>query len=122
MYIKDVPGMAYLSRKIKTYVPCEYPVMMMEDDDETSGKSDEEDWLKNFDAKMAKDPFEADSKDEKRPLIILHHVLWSMSYSVPVLYFNGWKSGKRFSIPIMNIKKRFFDLVIKLIVNHRYLS
>ncbi|XP_006566643.1 ubiquitin-like-conjugating enzyme ATG10 isoform X6 [Apis mellifera] len=37
------------------------------------------------------DPFEATCPIE-RPLITEHHVLWSMSYSVPVLYFNGWKS------------------------------
>ncbi|XP_006619578.1 ubiquitin-like-conjugating enzyme ATG10 isoform X4 [Apis dorsata] len=37
------------------------------------------------------DPFEATCPIEK-PLITEHHILWSMSYSVPVLYFNGWKS------------------------------
>lgn len=39
------------------------------------------------------DPFEAASVIEK-PLVTEHHVLWSMSYSVPVIYFNGWKSGE----------------------------
>lgn len=38
------------------------------------------------------DPFEACS-DPEVPLIIEHHILWSMSYSVPILLFNGWMSG-----------------------------
>ncbi|XP_046621465.1 uncharacterized protein LOC124305754 [Neodiprion virginianus] len=82
---QGAPGMAYLSRQVKTYVPCEYPI------DEPPTGTDKDYWAKNLDARLAKDPFEAASKDE-RPLITLHHVLWSMSYSVPVLYFNGWKS------------------------------
>ncbi|XP_048511873.1 ubiquitin-like-conjugating enzyme ATG10 isoform X2 [Athalia rosae] len=82
---KSVPGMAYISRQVKTHVPCDYPI------DEPTNREDV-DWLENLESGMAKDPFEAASKAE-RPLIVLHHVLWSISYSVPVLYFNGWKSG-----------------------------
>lgn len=52
-------------------------------DDATGGKEN---------AIVNDDPFEAPC-DVDRPLIVEHHVLWSLSYAVPVLYFNGWKSG-----------------------------
>lgn len=42
--------------------------------------------------RFRQDPHEAASTSET-PFILEHHVLWSISYSVPVLFFNGWKSG-----------------------------
>lgn len=91
--IKKCPGQAYLKRQEKTFVSVDYPI------DEPQEEVD--DWAAGKD-----DPFEA-SDDQKRPLILEHHVLWSMSYSVPLIYFNGWKSGEsylwvllRFSIRI----------------------
>ena len=45
-----------------------------------------------FDNCEMKDPFEA-KYDTKQPFVAEHHILWSMSYGVPVLYFNGWFSG-----------------------------
>ncbi|XP_031777944.1 ubiquitin-like-conjugating enzyme ATG10 [Nasonia vitripennis] len=74
---KNCPGQAYLKRQEKTLVSIDYPI------DEP--QEDVDDWT------GSRDPFEA-SGDQKRPLILEHHVLWSMSYSVPVIYFNGWKS------------------------------
>ncbi|XP_017878543.1 ubiquitin-like-conjugating enzyme ATG10 isoform X2 [Ceratina calcarata] len=72
---KSVPGEAYVARQRKRYITGDY--LAPENDD--------------FNFVSEQDPFEADCPIEK-PLVTEHHVLWSMSYGVPVLYFNGWKS------------------------------
>jgi hypothetical protein len=86
-----MPGQAYLLRQEKRLVPIDYPI------DDSPSEAEEkaftkqsEDWSKEFD--ICVDPFEAPIKE--RPLVIEHHILWSMSYAVPVIYFNGWKSGE----------------------------
>ncbi|XP_076648298.1 autophagy-related 10 [Halictus rubicundus] len=79
---KDVPGEAYLVRQKKLFFP--------ENDSMLKSNDTEEDDL-NFELTLTEDPFEAPSTIEK-PFVTEHHVLWSMSYGVPVLYFHGWKS------------------------------
>ncbi|XP_015437714.1 PREDICTED: ubiquitin-like-conjugating enzyme ATG10 [Dufourea novaeangliae] len=76
---KDIPGEAYVARQRKHLFPANYSVF------ENTNVDDE---LK---FELKDDPFEASSTIEK-PFVTEHHVLWSMSYSVPVLYFHGWKS------------------------------
>ncbi|KAF7396500.1 hypothetical protein HZH66_007362 [Vespula vulgaris] len=75
---KEVPTEAYLVRQKKHIISNEI---------NTENSSTIENWSE----KLCEDPYEASFRNE-RPLIIEHHILWSMSYSVPVLYFNGWKS------------------------------
>ncbi|CAD1478977.1 unnamed protein product, partial [Heterotrigona itama] len=77
---KMVPGEAYIAREQKQY--------MRSGNKSTPRYSDPGD---DFDFVLKHDPFEATCPIE-RPLVTEHHVLWSMSYSVPILYFNGWKS------------------------------
>ncbi|KAK0089174.1 hypothetical protein PV325_008753 [Microctonus aethiopoides] len=82
---KDIPGQAYLTRQIKTFV----------NNDLITGSVDGSYSMNNsndmYKMSEVKDPFEA-SNDQEVPLIIEHHVLWSMSYSVPILLFNGYLS------------------------------
>lgn len=83
-----MPGEAYVARQRKQYISTctnsnNYSALDNDDTDD------------DFNFVLKHDPFEATCPIE-RPLVIEHHVLWSMSYSVPVLYFNGWKSGERF--------------------------
>lgn len=57
--------------------------------------------------KFREDPHEATSTTET-PFICEHHILWSISYSVPVLFFNGWKSGNPGARDdLRGLKKRF---------------
>ncbi|KAG7208304.1 hypothetical protein KM043_014543 [Ampulex compressa] len=83
---ESMPGQAYLCRRVKDFLPS---------DDELYGVSnlrlDEAD--EEFEFEFAKDPLDSNSTIE-RPLIMEHHVLWSISYTVPVLYFNGWRAAK----------------------------
>lgn len=74
---KDIPGQAYLFRRIKCFVPSD-SVMRNDDDEE-------------FHVKFQEDPHEAPST-VKMPLTTEYHILWSVSYGVPVIYFNRWKS------------------------------
>ncbi|XP_076290930.1 autophagy-related 10 isoform X2 [Lasioglossum baleicum] len=78
---KDALGEAYLVRRKKHLFP---------ENDSMFKIDDTEDDL-NFELTLTDDPFEAPSTIEK-PFVTEHHVLWSMSYGVPVLYFHGWKS------------------------------
>lgn len=80
---KDIPGQAYLVRRAKHFVSSD---LTMEKDESTSDNDAEE-----FHMKFREDPHEATSTNET-PFVIEHHILWSVSYSVPVLFFNGWKS------------------------------
>ncbi|KAK0168600.1 hypothetical protein PV327_002380 [Microctonus hyperodae] len=80
----DIPGQAYLSREIKTFVNNN----LITGSDDGSHSMNSNDMYKMSEVK---DPFEA-SSDQEVPLIIEHHILWSMSYSVPVLLFNGFLS------------------------------
>ncbi|XP_016770495.1 ubiquitin-like-conjugating enzyme ATG10 isoform X2 [Apis mellifera] len=76
---ENIPGEVYVVRRQKQYI---------------YNNSNNYTALENNDLNFMlkkEDPFEATCPIE-RPLITEHHVLWSMSYSVPVLYFNGWKS------------------------------
>lgn len=73
-----------MKRAEKIFVANDYPIDDQVDEDEC--------WLKS----SYHDPYEANGAND-RPLIIEHHVLWSMSYGVPVLYFNGWRSGELLS-------------------------
>lgn len=75
---KKVPTQAYLIRQKKHFI---------RDELDTENSTCVEDWSD----KLCEDPYEASFTNE-RPLVLEHHILWSMSYSVPVLYFNGWKS------------------------------
>lgn len=77
-------------RREKTFVPAGYPL-----DELQSESEDKIDGELECDEKpdTCADPYEAPSTQE-RPLIMEHHILWSMNYSVPVIYFNGWKSGE----------------------------
>lgn len=72
---KVEPGGAYLYRRAKRFVPAEI------------GPEADCDF-----ALQRRDPFEAETTDHERPLLTEYHILWSMSYAVPVLYFNGWYS------------------------------
>ncbi|XP_072762455.1 ubiquitin-like-conjugating enzyme ATG10 isoform X2 [Anoplolepis gracilipes] len=80
---KGIPGQAYLFRRTKCFVPNE---SIMRNDDESTGIDDEE-----FHVKFQEDPHEARSTLET-PFITEHHILWSMNYGVPVLFFNRWRS------------------------------
>lgn len=79
-----MPGGAYLVRQAKQFISAETVLK----NGSTTGSNDFED---EFNFVLEEDPFEATCTIE-RPLVTEHHVLWSVSYSVPVLYFNGWKS------------------------------
>ncbi|XP_033315678.1 ubiquitin-like-conjugating enzyme ATG10 [Bombus bifarius] len=81
---KDVPGEAYIVHQERQYI-CSNSNL---NDYSTPENNDSAD---DFDFVLKEDPFEATCPIEK-PLVTEHHVLWSMSYSVPILYFNGWKS------------------------------
>ena len=84
-YIQDIPGQAYLVRRAKYFVPSDATARkdcLTDDDNDTQ----------EFHVRFRQDPHEAVSTSET-PFIIEHHILWSISYSVPVLFFNGWKSG-----------------------------
>ncbi|XP_015600330.1 ubiquitin-like-conjugating enzyme ATG10 isoform X2 [Cephus cinctus] len=81
---KAEPGQAYLVRHAKLFIPQDHP---LRDDDETT-EIDKRDELLTT---LREDPFEAPGETES-PLIMEHHILWSISYSVPVLFFNAWKS------------------------------
>ncbi|XP_044016839.1 uncharacterized protein LOC122858172 isoform X3 [Aphidius gifuensis] len=81
---KKEPGQAYLFHEEKIFISSDKVSML-------NSKTDE--IYKNYENVI--DPFEAPSCNDS-PLIIQHHILWSLSYSVPVLYFNGWLSGKTF--------------------------
>ncbi|XP_078047422.1 autophagy-related 10 [Augochlora pura] len=76
---KDVAGGAYLFRQRKHLFPANCSIFK---------SNDTEDDL-NFE--LTDDPFEAPSTIEK-PFVTEHHIVWSMSYGVPVIYFHGWKS------------------------------
>ncbi|XP_018344705.1 PREDICTED: ubiquitin-like-conjugating enzyme ATG10 isoform X1 [Trachymyrmex septentrionalis] len=81
---KDIPGQAYLVRRAKYFVPSDATARkdcLTDDDNDTQ----------EFHVRFRQDPHEAVSTSET-PFIIEHHILWSISYSVPVLFFNGWKS------------------------------
>lgn len=79
IFLQEVPAEAYLVRQKKHFISNEM-------------NTENSSTIENWSDKLCEDPYEASFKNE-RPLIIEHHILWSMSYSVPVLYFNGWKSG-----------------------------
>lgn len=82
-----MPGEAYIVRQRKYFIPA--------DNDLTYYSVHENDDIDdNLNFELQQDPFEAPSTIEI-PLVKEHHILWSMSYSVPVLYFNGWKAGER---------------------------
>ncbi|XP_076244075.1 autophagy-related 10 isoform X2 [Calliopsis andreniformis] len=81
---KDIPGQAYVSRQRKHFIADNIDFSNYSSVESNSFEND-----LNFELKQ--DPFEAPSIIEK-PLVTEHHILWSMSYGVPVLYFNGWKS------------------------------
>lgn len=82
-----MPGEAYIVHQERQYI-CSNSNL---NDYSTPENNDSAD---DFDFVLKEDPFEATCPIE-RPLVTEHHVLWSMSYSVPILYFNGWKSGER---------------------------
>ncbi|XP_014474214.1 PREDICTED: ubiquitin-like-conjugating enzyme ATG10 isoform X2 [Dinoponera quadriceps] len=82
---KDIPGQAYLVRKTVCFLPDDSIWRNDEAADDNDGDIEE------FHARFQEDPHEAPSVAET-PFITEHHILWSMSYSVPVLFFNGWKS------------------------------
>ncbi|XP_071639961.1 ubiquitin-like-conjugating enzyme ATG10 isoform X1 [Temnothorax longispinosus] len=81
---KDIPGEAYLVRRAKCFVPNDSAT-------KKDGSTGDDDDAEEFHVKFREDPHEATSTSET-PFIIEHHILWSVSYSVPVLFFNGWKS------------------------------
>ncbi|KAG5346976.1 ATG10 enzyme, partial [Acromyrmex charruanus] len=81
---KDIPGQAYLVKRAKCFVPS----------DTTARKdcsTDDDNDTQELQVRFRQDLHEAVSTSEM-PFIIEHHILWSISYSVPVLFFNGWKS------------------------------
>ncbi|XP_053998516.1 ubiquitin-like-conjugating enzyme ATG10 [Hylaeus anthracinus] len=82
---KDVPGGAYIVRRKKHFLPADNDLNYCS----VHKNNNVDDDLK---FELQQDPFEGSSAIEK-PLVKEHHILWSMSYSVPVLYFNGWKSA-----------------------------
>ncbi|KAH0540346.1 ubiquitin-like-conjugating enzyme ATG10 [Cotesia glomerata] len=87
---KDVPAQAYLARRVKTFVTRDY--LDYQDNVESTKKLIKKDGLNDDDDLNAvDDPFEAKNNLEV-PFITEHHILWSMSYSVPVLFFNAWIS------------------------------
>ncbi|XP_015124892.1 ubiquitin-like-conjugating enzyme ATG10 [Diachasma alloeum] len=78
---EEIPGQAYLCRSVKTFVSSDLAATL-------SGKNAREE-LGNFED--VDDPFEAKRVGDS-PMCVEHHILWSMSYGVPVLYFNAWMS------------------------------
>ncbi|XP_053982243.1 uncharacterized protein LOC128878235 isoform X2 [Hylaeus volcanicus] len=82
---KDVPGGAYIVRRKKHFLSADNDLNYCS----VHKNNNVDDDLK---FELQQDPFEGSSAIEK-PLVKEHHILWSMSYSVPVLYFNGWKSA-----------------------------
>lgn len=62
-----------------------------------------------FHVKFQEDPHEAPST-VKMPLTTEYHILWSVSYGVPVIYFNRWKSGNS----SLSTKKRKIYTIIYL--------
>lgn len=66
------------------FVPADYPI-----DEPGPNVEFEDEWQ----TKLRDDPHEISCTAE-RPLITEYHILWSLSYGVPTIYFNGWKSGK----------------------------
>ncbi|XP_011496604.1 PREDICTED: ubiquitin-like-conjugating enzyme ATG10 [Ceratosolen solmsi marchali] len=108
---KKIPGQAYLLHQEKMLVPIDY----LTNDDSSSDVEDivdskADEWSTKFDICM--DPFEAPCAKE-RPLVTEHHVLWSMSYAVPVIYFNGWKSDYPGVNPVS------VEIVQRLLANNR---
>ncbi|XP_011638616.1 ubiquitin-like-conjugating enzyme ATG10 [Pogonomyrmex barbatus] len=81
---KDIPGQAYLVRRAKYFIPND--VTTRKDESTDDDKDFEE-----FHVELREDPHETPCKNES-PFISEHHILWSISYSVPILFFNGWKS------------------------------
>lgn len=77
---KKIPGQAYLFHQEKIFISSDKVALLNSNTDEIYTN------LQNV-----IDPFEAPSCNDS-PLIIQHHILWSLSYSVPVLYFNAWLS------------------------------
>nr|XP_031848821.1 ubiquitin-like-conjugating enzyme ATG10 [Nomia melanderi]XP_031848822.1 ubiquitin-like-conjugating enzyme ATG10 [Nomia melanderi]XP_031848823.1 ubiquitin-like-conjugating enzyme ATG10 [Nomia melanderi]XP_031848824.1 ubiquitin-like-conjugating enzyme ATG10 [Nomia melanderi]XP_031848825.1 ubiquitin-like-conjugating enzyme ATG10 [Nomia melanderi]XP_031848826.1 ubiquitin-like-conjugating enzyme ATG10 [Nomia melanderi]XP_031848827.1 ubiquitin-like-conjugating enzyme ATG10 [Nomia melanderi] len=77
---KNEPGKAYLVKRRKHFFQADHSLFRNNDADEH-----------HLNFTLTNDPFEASSTIEK-PFVTEHHVLWSMSYGVPVLYFHGWKS------------------------------
>ncbi|XP_063995423.1 ubiquitin-like-conjugating enzyme ATG10 [Diachasmimorpha longicaudata] len=78
---EEVPGQAYLCRSVKTFVSSDLAAAL--------GGENRRENLGNLDD--VDDPFEA-KRVEDSPMCVEHHILWSMSYGVPVLYFNAWIS------------------------------
>ena len=107
-FLKNVPGEAYLKRQEKISVPLDYPIDEKICGNEENYTCDDQSWSDELEAET--DPFEASVKLE-RPLILEHHVLWSMSYGVPTIYFNGWKSGEfvLFSCLKWSFEIEYFD-------------
>lgn len=88
MHAQDIPGQAYLVRKAVCFLPDDSILRNGEATDDNDNNDD----IEEFQARFQEDPYEAPSAAET-PFITEHHILWSMSYGVPVLFFNGWKSG-----------------------------
>ncbi|XP_036149621.1 ubiquitin-like-conjugating enzyme ATG10 [Monomorium pharaonis] len=86
---KDIPGQAYLARRTKYFIPSESSIARK---DGSTSKDDDDADAGEFHVNFREDPHEAASSASETPFIIEHHILWSISYSVPVLFFNGWKS------------------------------
>lgn len=84
--LQNIPGEAYIVRQRKQFISS-----ISDLNNYSVSKNNEFIYDLNFILK--EDPFEATSSIDI-PLVTEHHVLWSMSYGVPVLYFNGWKSGE----------------------------
>lgn len=100
-HFQNEPGKAYLVKRKKH---------LLQTDNSVFKNNDADDDL-NF--TLTNDPFEASSTIEK-PFVTEHHVLWSMSYGVPVLYFHGWKSGDNMiftNITNSNIKEYFYSTI-----------
>ncbi|XP_029046541.1 uncharacterized protein LOC114877744 [Osmia bicornis bicornis] len=83
---KNIPGEVYIVRQRKQFISS-----ISELNDYSTSKNNE--FTDDLNFILKQDPFEASSSIDI-PLVTEHHVLWSMSYGVPVLYFNGWKSGE----------------------------
>lgn len=88
-FFQSIPGQAYLCRRVKTFVSSDYLANDEKINNSEARKNEEEE----MDRCDINDPFEANSESEQ-PFVTEHHILWSMSYGVPVLYFNAWFSGK----------------------------
>lgn len=83
-------GSAYLVRRVKTHIPVARSLIESSESWQDDGKSCSE----RSNLQHPQDPFEAVESLE-RPMLVEHHILWSMSYGVPLLYFNAWNSGKQ---------------------------